>query len=192
MLRRIRDRHQTVVAYIALFVAMGGTAIAAKPLITGSDVAPDTLTGANIQESTLIGVDADKLDGKDSSEFGLPTRGSTVSTGSGSTVLSSAANGGSDLFGVLVQAGRYAFFANVPIDNLSETVGALATCSLRTGAAEVAKATISLQKGERGWLPLMGIHDSDQFGAVTLHCQADVGSSSYDGEGKITRIRLDG
>lgn len=66
-----------VVAYLALFVALGGTAVAAKPLIdsggvqdeslTGADVQNDALTGDDVVESSLATVgDADRLDGRDS------------------------------------------------------------------------------------------------------------------------------
>jgi hypothetical protein len=61
-------RHN-VVAYLALFVALGGTAVAAKPLITGDQIANDTVTGDNIVESTLANVDAGTLDGQDSTAF---------------------------------------------------------------------------------------------------------------------------
>ena len=69
------------VAYIALFVAMGGTAMAAKPLITGEDIQDGSLTGADVSDSsTLKGVDidesdlgkvgdADTLDGSNSTAF---------------------------------------------------------------------------------------------------------------------------
>lgn len=45
-----------VVAYLALFVALGGSAVAAKNEITGRDVAKNTLTGKHIREKTLKGV----------------------------------------------------------------------------------------------------------------------------------------
>jgi hypothetical protein len=74
---------RNLVAYLALFVALGGTAVAAKPMITGADIvdgsvtgvdvsdtAGGTLTGADILESSLGKVgDADTLDTKDSSDF---------------------------------------------------------------------------------------------------------------------------
>lgn len=56
-------RHNTV-AYIALFIAMSGTAVAASA-ITGKQVVDDSLTGADIAEATLGKVAlADNLDGK--------------------------------------------------------------------------------------------------------------------------------
>ena len=80
------------VAYLALFFALSGTAIAAKPLLTGADIQDGSLTGADVQNDSLTGNDvlesslgkvpsataadsattagdAEKLDGKDSSEF---------------------------------------------------------------------------------------------------------------------------
>jgi hypothetical protein len=85
---------RNAVAYLALFVAMGGTAVAAKPLLTGADiqdgsiasadiaddssnaaiagvdVANDSLTGTDILESSLGTVpNADTLDGLDSNDF---------------------------------------------------------------------------------------------------------------------------
>ena len=60
-------RHN-VVAYVALFFALSGTAAAA--LITGERVQDDSLTGADVLESSLATVpNADRLDGVDSSAF---------------------------------------------------------------------------------------------------------------------------
>jgi len=81
-----------VVAYLALFLALGGSAIAAKPLIDGADVQDESLTGADVQNDSLTGddiaeaslgqvpsaatadtaataADAGTLDGKDSTDF---------------------------------------------------------------------------------------------------------------------------
>ena len=46
-----------VVAYLALFVALGGTAVAARPLITGADIVDGSLTGADVQNDSLTGSD---------------------------------------------------------------------------------------------------------------------------------------
>lgn len=56
MLKRSKShlRHN-VVAYLALFLALGGTAVAAKPLVTGADVEDGSLTGADIKNDSLIG-----------------------------------------------------------------------------------------------------------------------------------------
>lgn len=60
-----RPTHATVVAYLALFVAVGGTSYAAATVgsadirnnsIRGKDVHTDTLTGREIKESKLAGV----------------------------------------------------------------------------------------------------------------------------------------
>lgn len=62
-----------VVAYLALFVALGGTAFAAKPLLTGADIQDDSLTGADVLESSLGQVpsaaNADSLGGTAASSY---------------------------------------------------------------------------------------------------------------------------
>ena len=62
-----------VIGLVALFFALGGTAFAARGLITGSDIAADTITGANVNESTLGKVpsstNADLLGGASASSF---------------------------------------------------------------------------------------------------------------------------
>ena len=70
MLRRIGTHMaRNVVAYLALFIALGGTGYAAAKF-TGEDIVDDSLTGADILESSLGKVgDADLLDGLDSTAF---------------------------------------------------------------------------------------------------------------------------
>ena len=88
--KRARPSPAMVVALIALFVALGGVAYAANTVgssdvidesllsqdlkdgqgVTGDDVAADSLTGADVAESTLGKVpSSDKLDGLDSTAF---------------------------------------------------------------------------------------------------------------------------
>lgn len=51
---------RNVVAYLALFLALGGTAIAARPLVTGADVQDESLTGADVLDDSLKGADVDE------------------------------------------------------------------------------------------------------------------------------------
>ena len=44
---------QMIVACVALFVALGGTAVAAKDLITGKEIAKSTITSKNVKNGTL-------------------------------------------------------------------------------------------------------------------------------------------
>jgi hypothetical protein len=89
--RSYRPGHGTVIAYIALFIALGGTSyglatgsvnsreiknntVRGKDIrrgaVAGSDVATNTLTGADVSESTLGQVpSAGLLDGLDSTAF---------------------------------------------------------------------------------------------------------------------------
>ena len=52
-------RHN-VIGYVALFIALSGTAYAARPLITGADVQDESLTGADVQNNSLKGADVDE------------------------------------------------------------------------------------------------------------------------------------
>ena len=67
------------VAYVALFLALSGTAVAAKPLITGAD---NSVTGADVHESSLGKVgDADTLDGQSAAAFQTSLAGQTCPAG---------------------------------------------------------------------------------------------------------------
>jgi len=92
-LRSCRPSHATVVAYLALFVALGGTAYAAATIGSGQivdnsirsvDVRNDSSSGgglrsADIVESSLGRVaNADRLDGKDSRGFARLRRAGTI------------------------------------------------------------------------------------------------------------------
>ena len=74
MLSRLRGhvRHN-VVGYIAVFIALSGTAYAAKPMITGADVQDESLTGADVLNESLTGNDVqnDSLKGADVDESSL-------------------------------------------------------------------------------------------------------------------------
>ena len=82
MLSRLKGHLRShVVAYIALFFALSGTAVAAKPLLTGADIQDGSLTGADVQDNSLKGSDVDEsslgkvgdantLDGFDSADYG--------------------------------------------------------------------------------------------------------------------------
>ncbi len=63
-IRSRRLSHASVVAYLALFVALGGTAVAAK-LVTGADVQNESLTGAGAAGvvASLVAVAAVVLSG---------------------------------------------------------------------------------------------------------------------------------
>ena len=66
-----------VVAYLALFISLGGTTAVAAPLvqqaITGADVKNESLTGADVKDESLTGADVlnDSLTGNDILESSL-------------------------------------------------------------------------------------------------------------------------
>lgn len=53
----MRHLRRNVVAYLALFVALGGTSFAAATVITGKNVKNSSLTGADVKNSSLTGTD---------------------------------------------------------------------------------------------------------------------------------------
>ena len=58
MLRTLRGHlGHNAIAYAALFVALGGSAAAATPLITGADIQDESLTAADVKNGSLIGAD---------------------------------------------------------------------------------------------------------------------------------------
>ena len=64
------------IAYVALFFALTGSAVAAKPLLTGADIQDNTITSADVKDGDLQAVDvkADSLTGAviDESTLTLP------------------------------------------------------------------------------------------------------------------------
>jgi len=59
-LRSYRPRHATVVAYLALFVALGGSSYAAIT-VTGKNVKNSSLTGKDIKNNSLTGSDVKSI-----------------------------------------------------------------------------------------------------------------------------------
>src|SRR6266480_727583 len=60
-----RPKHATVVAYLALFVALGGTAAAAFVVSSNSQIAPNTIYGSNAPTGANKNVVANSLTGND-------------------------------------------------------------------------------------------------------------------------------
>jgi hypothetical protein len=55
--RVLRYVRSNLIAYLALFLALGGSAMAAKPLITGTDIQDESITGADVHDGSLTGAD---------------------------------------------------------------------------------------------------------------------------------------
>jgi hypothetical protein len=94
MLKRLAGRrpgHATVVAYLALFVALGGSALAATQ-ITGKQIKNGTITSADIKNGSIKGVDLKKntLTGTQINEARL----ATVPTAANATNATNATNAG--------------------------------------------------------------------------------------------------
>src|SRR5436305_1728979 len=100
MFRRLasqRPRHATVVAYLALFVALGGSAVAAKTAITGKQIKNGTITSADIKNGSIKGADLkkDTLTGTQINEAKLgtvPSATNAATAGNANTVGGLAAS----------------------------------------------------------------------------------------------------
>src|SRR3954451_10084949 len=78
----VRHIAANLIAYLALFVAMSGTATAATVMWTGANITDGTLTGADVQDGTLSG--SDVQNGSISSADLAPGATSGGATGGGS------------------------------------------------------------------------------------------------------------
>jgi hypothetical protein len=92
-----RPRHATIVAYLALFVALGGTGYAATTLpknsvgakqlrtgaVTSQDIRGNTVRSGDVRNGTLVGRDvrADALGGREINEAGLGSVPSAATVG---------------------------------------------------------------------------------------------------------------
>jgi hypothetical protein len=68
---RFRPRHATVVAYVALFVALGGTAMAAVIVNSNSQVAKDTISGHQAPSGKHANLIAGSVNSQDVADYGL-------------------------------------------------------------------------------------------------------------------------
>ena len=167
---------RNTVAYVALFFALSGSAIAAKPLITGADVRDDSLTGADVLESSLGQVgDADKLDGKDSSAFGAPNAVVAATPVDGQvyhfgTALAELAN-------ITVGAGTWVIVAKATVGTFSAT-GGEADCYLASNNTRFDTSTTSLGTGETATLPLATVQTFSAETTISMRCR-DTRTSTY-------------
>jgi hypothetical protein len=174
----------TILAVVALFVALGGTAVA-KVLITGADVKNHSLTGVDIKKRSLTGANiannsvtgkqvkesslgrvpsatnADKLGGKSPGAFQPATRWVLIAgTTTGATVL--AQSGG--FSATRVSTGFYV------IDTGSSVVGKplSATINLSGGFGQVDVAPCGGNANNPGGINCPVINDNSHVEARTL------------------------
>jgi hypothetical protein len=117
--RRKRINHTTVVAYLALFVALGGSAYAAAT-ITGADIVDRSLTGVDVRNGTIrsadvVGIQGDDLGPGDPWTLRSPNRRFSVSVTNA---------------GVRIQGPG----SSVVVDNTGVSVDGAATTEISAGA----------------------------------------------------------
>ncbi|HYH59158.1 MAG TPA: hypothetical protein VD790_08045 [Thermoleophilaceae bacterium] len=92
MRRNVRPKHQTVVAYVALFVALGGTSMAAKDLIDGSDLKKRSVPGKKIEKNSLTGKEVNESKIGTVPSATAATTASTATSAATATSATTAAN----------------------------------------------------------------------------------------------------
>ena len=186
MLRQLTGhmRHN-VVAFLALFLALGGTAIAAKPLLTGADIQDGSLAGADVQNDSLTGDDilesslgkvgdADTLDGKDSTALGSPN---AVVSGSDMGGIHHFGTALGELVGITVTPGTWLFVAKATVSTATAT-GAEPNCYLSpNNTTKLDEATTSLTQGQSDSLSLTTVQGFAEETTVRMWCRDSAASA---------------
>jgi hypothetical protein len=187
------------VAYLALFVALGGTSYAAVT-INGSKLRNRSVAGAKIKKNALGGTEvreaklgtvpnADKLDGIDSSAF-LRSGTPTMSDGYAVTkdpVTTCSVAGCDESMTLALPPGRFAIFAKLNASISSGTSNPSCTLSAGTDTDVGGLSLVPTTVGEpHGTISMQITHESATGGTATVTCDT---SESYT-QGKLTAIRL--
>jgi hypothetical protein len=137
--------------------------------------------------------DADKLDGKDASQFAP----STTQPNGGSTTAQGAAPALDNTFESLVSrssstTGRFLLLAKVRLDVDAASSGA--QCELRMGAEVVDEGTIGAGNADPyTYMPMMGVATRSPGEAAALYCRKNLpGGTVFADRAKISVVRLDG
>src|SRR3954451_979685 len=131
----VRHVAANVVAYLALFVAMSGTATAATVMWTGANIADGTLTGADVQDGSLSG--GDIQNGSITSSDLAPGATSGGGTGGGSALSRLDDAGPYDFAAFSNDAGRVPVVEQTFTTDVAQFVTAMgaASMTLDPGAA---------------------------------------------------------
>lgn len=158
---RRRPNHSMIVSYLALFVALGGTAFAATKL-TGADIADGSLSGADLRNGSVRSTDVKGITGNDLGP------GAAWTLRSPDKRFSTAVT---DAGAVLEGPG-----GKVTVDGSGVTIDGTGSVTIRSsGAVRVGGATVRLGNGDNCRPLADGTHVHNESGAVT---SAPVGGTS--------------
>ncbi len=193
-----RLSYSSVVATLALFLAIGGTtAVGAQALLTGKSVKDESLTGADIQNDSLTGADI-RMGSLGSNVFSSAARanlrGATGETGpagpagpagpqgpagQGVTVTTTT---GADVVGyhdldtlavaTIPGAGDYVMFGRVTVHNTGASDDNL-NCGLFDDNGAFGGGGASVTAGTTAVVSVVGAVSATHGGDVTLKCQGN-------------------
>ena len=187
-LRSYRPNHTVVVAYLALFVALGGSSYAALT-ITGKNVKNSSLTGKDIKNNSVTGADVKGIGTGDVTDHSLLARdfqagqlpagpqggqGATGATGPSDSYSASDRSGGNGLrsISVTVPAGDYVATAKAELTNTSGTTAHTVTCQLTTpsGSGALDSSAASLATSQKETVPNHTFDHLPAGGTITEAC----------------------
>jgi hypothetical protein len=212
---KTRLSYTSVVATLALFLAIGGTtAVGAQALLTGKSVKDESLTGADIQNDSLTGADI-REGSLGSNAFSAVARanlrGATGDTGAmgpagpagaagaqgpagkGVTVTTST---GPDVAGyhdldplavsTLPGAGDYVIFGRVTAHNTGGSDDGF-QCGLFSDDGQSGGGGTNVIAGDSATVSVVGAISATHGGDVTLKCQGS-GATTFDLSGITLRL----
>lgn len=191
MFSKIRARFSSahVIAGMALFIVLGGSAFAAKNLVTGKEIAKNTVTSKNVKDGTLKTKDLNKktvasLRGQKGDKGETGANG-VVNPQSGSASPMQAITAGNEatVFTKNVPSGSYV--VNAVVDLFSNGAG-VGECNLLANGDSLDLAQANETAGStstRTSLPLVGVAPA---GTTTLSVSCGAGATNIS----ASRINL--
>lgn len=187
-------RPTTVIAMLALFIAIGGTATAASGLINGSKIMNNTVAGKKLKNKTitkkkLAPATIKALKGNKGPKGSPGADGVVEPTYTPFQSVNLPANTELAIGSVNVPAGKYMVTATSRVfSNGTAIMGCSLTANNGGGFGESATWS-SPAAGSRTTLPLQMVTESSEVTQITLGCHPGTANGSADGTLIVTPVQ---
>jgi hypothetical protein len=183
---RFRLTYANVIATIALFIALGGTSVAAKKLvITGKNIKNNTVTSADIKNYSLRAKDLKKGLLKSSNATPLASAAFQASRDAGPSGVAPSQNY-TGVATLQIAPGAYVIFAKIDLQSDQQDSS---RCRL-TAEASIDESNRGLRANGTGEAHNLQLaHTFTQPGAVSLACRTSSGNWSAS-DTKILAIKV--